>query len=155
MRIVAAARPVRCASTKSLQCFRADQRRVAWKNDGEARISCRSSRTRDQHRVARAVLRPLQHGGCAQRRNGVAHVFGLVPHDDENILCKRLAGAHDMLDERTTAGAMQHLGQVGFQPRAFTRGENHDVQIVRCHEAFIVAFPPPFGNHGASRNFPI
>ena len=51
-----------------------------------------------------------------------------------------------MLDKRASAGAMQHLGDVGLQTRPFASGENDDSEIVRCHELVIVSLPLRFGN---------
>jgi hypothetical protein len=46
---------------------------------------------------------------------------------------QRLAGAHDVLDQRAAPRAVQHFSQRGFQPCAFARGQNHDCDVGVCH----------------------
>ena len=67
---------------------------------------------RHQHRVARAPLRLLQHGARAQRRDRRADLRRLMSHHDySRARPQGLARAHDVLDERAPASAVQDLRQ--------------------------------------------
>jgi hypothetical protein len=51
----------------------------------------------------------------AERRNRSGHVIGLMPHHCHNLArLERLAGAHNVLDERSSARAVQHFANVDF-----------------------------------------
>ena len=117
--------------------FRADQRRIARQQDGELRA--RGNRApRHQHRVARAALRLLQHCLHAQRRDRGGHILGLMAHDRDNFSrLERQARAHNVLDQRTPARAVQHLRQRGFEPRALARGQDHDYEVGSCHTSIV------------------
>ena len=65
-----------------------------------------------EHGVAGAALRLLQHGADSQRLKQGGNLLGLMADDgDDGARLERLAGAHDVLDQRAAAGAMQHFGQ--------------------------------------------
>jgi len=110
----------------------ADQRGVARYDDCDLRAA--DGAARDQHGVAGAVLRLLENGLCAQRLNHRRDVFGLVADDD--VDCPRLQRhrrAHHVLDQRASAGAVQHLGQRRAQACALARGQNDDDEIGKRH----------------------
>ena len=118
---------------QSFECFGPDERRIAGKHDGKFGVSQRAARY--LHGVTGAVLRLLQR----RRRppNGAtvavtssawwpttAMVF-LAPSGD--------AGADDLFNQRSPAGAMQHFCEAGFQSGAFTGGENDYGKIFVFH----------------------
>ena len=57
-----------------------------------------------------------------------------MPDDGENLRgLERLARADDVLDQRPSAGAMQHFRKVGTHARPLARGENDDGGVGRGH----------------------
>jgi hypothetical protein len=65
--------------------------------------------------MARSALRLLQNSFHSERRNGSGYIIGLVPHNRNNFARLHwLTSAHDVLDQRPAACAMQHFCQRGF-----------------------------------------
>jgi hypothetical protein len=90
-----------------------------------------------------SALRVLQNSLCAKGLDHRRDLLGLVPYDDNLLLrAQRRARADNMLEERAPPRAVQNLGKAGFQPRAFSRGENNNGQIVIGHEGSILASLP-------------
>ena len=56
---------------------------------------------------------------------------------------QRFASPHNLLDQRSSTGAVQHLCQTGLQPRAFAGRENHNGEIIVGH-----SFEPFCGSGG-------
>src|SRR6195256_2315500 len=96
--------------------------------------------------MARAALRLLQRRLHTEWRDRSSYVLGLMT-DDRNHFTRleRLARAHDVLEQRTPTGAMQHFRQGGFQPRALACSQDHNHVIRSCH-AYIVSGSRPFDN---------
>src|SRR3977135_1196563 len=94
-------------------------------------------------RAAMGWLRPRLHPGW---RAPGRYVLGLMT-DDRNHFTRleRLARAHDVFNQRTPTGAMQHLRQGGFQSRALACSQDHYHVIRSCH-AYIVSGSRPFDN---------
>ena len=135
------------------QSLRTNQRSVAGKHHHILRARSNGP-PRHLHGVAGAGLRLLQHGFRAQRNHRGAHVFCLVSYHHENFgRAQRLAGSHHVLHQRTPARAMQHLGKIGFQPRAFPRGKDYNNSVRRGHNKSIVALHSTFGNHAERLTF--
>ena len=97
--------------------------------------------------MARAALRVLDYGFCAERRDCCGDCVRLKSDDHDSVgSFERLAGADDMLDERPPAHAVQNFGYAGIEARALARGEDDDNGIFGGHELLIVASPIAFGN---------
>jgi hypothetical protein len=70
--------------------------------------------------VAGATLRLLQNGLRSKAGDDGADVLGLMSYNDQQLRrLKRLASAHDVLDEREPPGAMQDFRQLGTHARPF------------------------------------
>src|SRR6202034_2856232 len=70
----------------------------------------------------------------SERLDRRAYVFRLMPHDGDDLSrLQRLAGAHDLLDERPSARAVQHLRERGLQPRTLAGREDHNYEVGICH----------------------
>jgi hypothetical protein len=67
-------------------------------------------------------------------------------HDEKLGRLERLARANNVLDQRTSAGAVQDLGKLGTHSRPFSCSQNYDGCLACGHVAAIVAFPRSFGN---------
>ena len=81
-----------------------------------------------------AVLRPLQHGERPARRDNRCDLFRLVADYHHGFArLQRFASPHNLLDQRSSTGAVQHLCQTGLQPRAFAGRENHNGEIIVGH----------------------
>ncbi len=99
--------------------------------------------------MARAALRILHHRFRAKRLDNRGNRLGLMSNNDDDLSrLQRLASPHDMLDQRAPARAMQHLGHVGFEARAFPGSEYDGDSVFRGHCRIILASPPPFGKSG-------
>ena len=120
--------------------FRADQRGVAGNDQRVLRAGFHQRIASDLHGVARAALRHLHDGLCAERLDNRAHGLCLMPDDDEDgTRSQRRAGADDVLDKRAAAGTMQHLGELRAQARALARGQDDDGEVARRHRNPILA----------------
>ncbi len=136
-----------CERRKSL---RANQRRIARQQDSELRAR-RDRAPRHEHCVSRAALRLLQRRLHAERRDRAGHVVGLMTHDRDNLTrLERLARAHDVLDQRAPARAVQHFRPSGFQPRALARSQDHNHEVGSRH-THIVSGSCPFDNERRCR----
>jgi hypothetical protein len=85
--------------------------------------------------VACAALRLLQDALDSQRLDLRGHLLALMPYCNYDFARpERSAGSNDVLHQRPSAGSMQNLRQTGLQPRAFSRSEDNDSQIIRRHK---------------------
>ena len=108
-----------------LQGCRAHEGSIARQHNRKLRSAKRAFGT--IHGAAGAILRLLQHGKCPERLDHCGDLFRLVTHDDHGLAgLQRLAGAHNMFDERSPARAVQHLRQARLQPRPFARSQDHN-----------------------------
>jgi len=87
-----------------------------------------------------SVLRLLQDRFGSERLNCGGYLFGLVAYDNESLLgSERRARSDNVLDERSSSGAVQNLRNARLQPRTFSRGKDDDRQIMIGHKASILA----------------
>jgi hypothetical protein len=85
--------------------------------------------------MAGAVLRLLQNRRHAQRLDHGHHLLGLMAYDNNRF--PRLqwrASVYHLLDQRSPSRAMEHFGGAGFQPRTFSRGQDHDGEVIVGHK---------------------
>jgi hypothetical protein len=69
-----------------------------------------------------------------ERRDDAANVSRLMPDNNQSFCSpQRLAGTHNVLDQGAPAGAVQHLRELGTQPRPFSRSKNDDDTIRGSH----------------------
>jgi hypothetical protein len=61
----------------------------------------------------------------------------MTHHCDDLARFERLAGAHNVFDERPASGAMQNFRQRGFQARALAGRQNHYRKIRICHACIV------------------
>jgi hypothetical protein len=59
---------------------------------------------------------------------------------------QRGAGGHHMLNQRSTARAMQNLRDAGLQARALSRSENQNGKIISRHKLIILREQNRFRN---------
>ena len=108
-----------------LQGFGAHQRGIPREHNCQLRAS--QSALCHLHGVARAVLRLLQDCSRLEGFNNSGDLLGLVADDNDCFSrLERFASAKNMLHQRASAGAVQHLRHAGLQPRAFPGCQNHN-----------------------------
>ena len=75
---------------------------------------------------------PLFQGLDDKNLKRLADTVGFMSDDDRRGLWRNHRGrVQHVLDHRTARDTMQHFRTRRFHPRAFTRGENDDVEVHR------------------------
>jgi hypothetical protein len=98
--------------------------------------------------VPGSALWRLQNGLRAKRLSQFSDGFRLVADNGNELRgLQRLARANDVLEQRTSSGAVQNFGEFGTHARPFPRGKNHENCVGSgWHAKNIVAFKMRFGN---------
>jgi len=89
--------------------------------------------------VSGAPLRLLQHTLRAPRLDDSGQLFELMAHHGYDFprFQWRTRG-HHVLHQAATARSVQHFRQIRLEPRAFSRGKNHNGKIMGGHRPIIL-----------------
>ena len=113
-----------------LQRFRAGERDVAGEDQNFPAASFPENRRRLQDGVPRAELF-LLHGVAGTVAQPLLHRLTLMADDDDGQLVGNLRGQiDDVVDDRPSRSAMQHLDRRRFHPGAEAGGKDDDFEVV-------------------------